>query len=66
MIGGSNAKLTSKFKAYLSECFHMKDLGPMNSFLVWKFLEENKVYICVNANMLLMLSLNVVCLELNM
>ena len=32
-MGGSDSKFTEKFKRYMSECFHMKDLGPLKFFL---------------------------------
>ena len=33
IISGNNPKAIAKFKTYLSECFHMKDLGVLKYFL---------------------------------
>ncbi|CAH9103060.1 unnamed protein product [Cuscuta epithymum] len=33
IISGNNSVAISSFKAYLSTCFHMKDLGPLKYFL---------------------------------
>ncbi|KAG7563712.1 Ribonuclease H-like superfamily [Arabidopsis suecica] len=33
IVGGNDSKLTTEFKRYMSECFHMKDLGPLKFFL---------------------------------
>jgi len=50
IVGGNDSNLTTEFKRYMSECFHMKDLGPLKFFLGSKFLEENKGYTFRNAN----------------
>ena len=33
VIAGNDSKAITKFKEYLSDCFHMKDLGPLKYFL---------------------------------
>lgn len=33
VIGGNDSAAIAKFKGYLSECFHIKDLGPLKYFL---------------------------------
>lgn len=33
LIGGNDPAAISRFKGYLSECFKMKDLGPLKYFL---------------------------------
>lgn len=33
LIGGNDPEAITKFKGYLSQCFHMKNLGPLKYFL---------------------------------
>ena len=47
IIGGSDPQLTSKFMTYLSECFHMTDLGPLKYFLGLEVsCSKQGIYVC--------------------
>jgi len=47
---GSNPEQCHSFKAYLQDCFKLKDLGTLN-FLESKLLVPQRGYFCVSANM---------------
>lgn len=47
VIGGDNSELITKFKAYLSKCFHMTDLGPLKYFMGLEISRNDSgIYIC--------------------
>ena len=47
IIAGSSVKATKNFKDYLSSCFHMKDLGPLQFFLgIEVARNESGIYLC--------------------
>lgn len=44
VIGGNDNDVIQKFKGYLNQCFHIKDLGALKNFLgieVARSLEKN-------------------------
>lgn len=63
IISADSQPLLDEFKAYLSSCFHMKDLGVLKYFLGIELLEVRVASTCVSANMPSTLSLKPVCLE---
>ena len=47
VIAGSSLKATKSFKAYLSSCFHMKDLGKLKYFLGIEVARNaSGIYLC--------------------
>ena len=47
VIGGNNSELITKFKAYLSKCFHMTDLGLLKYFLGLEISRNDSgIYLC--------------------
>lgn len=51
IIGNSQPTIT-KFKASLSACFHMKDLGPLKYFVGIEIARNPSGLFCVNAGTL--------------
>lgn len=47
VIGGNDSEEIAKFKKYLGECFHMKDLGPLQYFLgIEVARNKNGIFLC--------------------
>ncbi|GJT01644.1 retrovirus-related pol polyprotein from transposon TNT 1-94 [Tanacetum coccineum] len=47
IVGGNNLEKIKEFKAYLSECFHMKDLGALRYFLGLEIAQsKDGIYLC--------------------
>lgn len=50
IISGNTRDGIKDCKRYLSQSFHMKDLGRLKYFFVWQWLKGHKAYFCVNKN----------------
>ena len=47
IVGGNSSDKIKEFKAYLSECFHMKDLGALRYFLGLEIARSKEgIYLC--------------------
>ncbi|XP_074318061.1 uncharacterized protein LOC141654847 [Silene latifolia] len=64
VICGNNSSTISHFKKYLSECFHMKDLGQLKYFLGLE-IAQNKTGLFLKENMLSIYSKKPDCLARN-
>ena len=53
IISGNDSAALSLFKAYLSNCFKMKDLGSLKYFLGIEVARSSSGYFFVNENILL-------------
>ena len=65
IISGNDGVAVQRFKDYLSQCFHMKDLGKLKYFLGIEVAQNSKVTSCVNVNMRWTLFLRLDCYELS-
>lgn len=52
LITRNSLSVVTKFKAYLSSCLGMKDLGPLKYFLVYRLLKITLDYIYANGSTL--------------
>ena len=58
LVTGSNVKLLVEFKREMQDVFELSDLGIMNYFLEWKYINAIQVSLSDRGNMLLIYSRN--------
>jgi len=66
IVAGNDNSAIQQFKAYLSTCFHMKDLGILKYILGIEVARSSEDFFCVNGNMHWILLLRRVCWEQNL
>ena len=66
VLTGNDNELCAQFKAYLHQCFRIKDLGPLKYFLGIEVARTSKALFCVNENIPLKLLTSVDSLEPNL